>query len=89
VITRSGRYTWTVTKAATEILTEALALTPEERMDLAAELLASVDGPADPDWEQAWQAELDRRASTSDASNTPAAEWSEVRARVLGKLASR
>ncbi|HEY3805197.1 MAG TPA: addiction module protein [Kofleriaceae bacterium] len=78
-----------MTKAATKVLTEALALTPEERMDLAAELLASVDGPADPDWEQAWQAELDRRAAASDASTTPPAEWSDVRARVLGKLASR
>ena len=43
-----------MTKAANEVLTEALALTPQERMDLAAELLASVDGPADPDWEPAW-----------------------------------
>ena len=78
-----------MTKAATKLLTEALALSPEERMDLAAELLASVDGPADPDWEQAWQAELDRRANTSDASTAPPAEWSEVRARVLRKLALR
>lgn len=78
-----------MTKAATKILTEALALSPEERMELAAELLASVDGPADPDWEPAWQAELDRRAAASDASSTPPAEWSEVRARVLRKLASR
>ena len=85
----SGRYTCVVTKAATKILTEALALTPEERLDLAAELLASVDGPADPNWEQAWQAELDRRAASSDASATAPAEWSDVRARVLGKLASR
>jgi putative addiction module component (TIGR02574 family) len=78
-----------VTKAANKVLTEALALTADERMKVAAELLASVDGPADPDWEPAWQAELDRRAAASDASDTPAAEWSEVRARVLGKLASR
>jgi putative addiction module component (TIGR02574 family) len=78
-----------VTKAATKILTDALALTPEERMVLAAELLASVHGPADPDWEPAWQAELDRRAALSDASVMPAAEWSEVRARVLGRLAPR
>ena len=78
-----------VTKAANEVLTDALALTPEERMDLAAELLASVDGPADPDWEQAWQVELDRRAAASDASTNPPAKWSEVRARVLGKPASR
>ena len=78
-----------MTKAASKVLTDALALMPEERMDLAAELLASVDGPADPDWEPAWQAELDRRAAASDTSSTPPAEWSEVRARVLRKLASR
>lgn len=78
-----------MTNAANKVLTDALALTPEERMDVAAELLASVDGPADPDWESAWQAELDRRAAASDASSTPSAEWSEVRARVLAKLAAR
>ena len=78
-----------MTKESAKILTEALTLTPDERMELAAELLASVDGPADPDWEQAWQVELDRRATAADASGTPAAEWSEVRARVLSKLASR
>jgi putative addiction module component (TIGR02574 family) len=78
-----------VTSASAKILTEALALTPEERVDLAAELLASVDGPADPDWEHAWQSEVDRRATAADARGTPPAEWSEVRARVLSKLASR
>ena len=78
-----------MTNAANKVLTEALALTPDERMDLAAELLASVDGPADPNWEPAWQVELDRRAAAADASSTAPAEWSEVRARVLSKLASR
>lgn len=82
-------YIGVVTKASAKILTDALALTPEERIDLASELLASVDGPADPDWEQAWQVELDRRAAAADASGTPPAEWSVVRARVLSKLASR
>jgi putative addiction module component (TIGR02574 family) len=78
-----------VTKGSAKILTEALALTPDERMELAVELLASVDGPTDPDWEQAWQVELDRRAAAADAGGAPASEWSEVRARVLSKLASR
>ena len=86
---RSTGYTLLVTKASVKLLTEALALTVDERMELAAELLASVDGPPDPDWEEAWQAELDRRAAKSDATDSPAAEWSEVRARVLSKLASR
>ncbi len=85
----AGGYTDRVTKASAKVLTDALALTTEERMDLAAELLASVDGPADPDWEQAWQLELDRRAAEADQSGTPPAEWSEVRARALSKLATR
>jgi len=78
-----------VTSASAKILTEALALTPGERIDLAAELLASVDGSADPDWEQAWQIEIDRRAAAADVRGTPPPEWSEVRTRVLSKLASR
>jgi hypothetical protein len=48
-------YTGVVTKASAKILTEALALSAEERVELASELLASVDGPADADWEQAWR----------------------------------
>ena len=39
-------------------------------MDLAAELLASVDGPADPAWEQAWQVKLDWRAADTNRSRT-------------------
>jgi len=78
-----------VTKASAKLLSDALALTPEERMDIAAELLASVDGPPDPAWEQAWQAELDRRVTEADASEAVPPTWAEVRARVLSKLAAR
>jgi Arc/MetJ-type ribon-helix-helix transcriptional regulator len=34
---------------ASDVLREALGLLPEERAELAAELLASLDGPADVD----------------------------------------
>jgi putative addiction module component (TIGR02574 family) len=78
-----------VTKTSAKLLAEALALTPEERMDLAAELVASVDGSGDADWERAWQDEIDRRAAAADIANAPPPEWAEVRARVLAKLASR
>ena len=78
-----------VTKASAKILADALALSEQERLDLASELLASVDGPPDPGWEQAWQEELDRRTREADASAEPAAEWSEVRARVLAKLTAK
>jgi hypothetical protein len=46
-----------MTKAAEALLADALRLSPEVRAELAAELLASLDGPADPDAEAAWAAE--------------------------------
>jgi hypothetical protein len=76
-----------VTSVAAKILTDALALSSDERRALAAELLASVDDLADADWEHAWQTEVDQRAAASDARTAPSPEWSEVRARVLSKLA--
>jgi putative addiction module component (TIGR02574 family) len=78
-----------VTAASTKVLDAALALSEDERLDLAAELIASVDGPPDADWDSAWQAELERRELAAAARAEPAPEWSEVRARILGKLATR
>ncbi|NRF71783.1 addiction module protein [Aquincola sp. S2] len=41
---------------------EALGLSPEERSELLDRLLASLEpNPLDPDWEQAWATEIDRR----------------------------
>jgi hypothetical protein len=38
----------------TSVLADALRLDDDARAELAAELLASLDGPADPDAGQAW-----------------------------------
>jgi putative addiction module component (TIGR02574 family) len=43
------------------LLSEALDLPVDERLKLASDLIASVDGAPDPDWDAAWLAELDRR----------------------------
>ena len=75
-----------MTRAAKQILDEALNLPDEERLDLATELIASVDGPPDGDWEAAWVAELDRRAQAARDRGQPASEWDEVRARILAGL---
>jgi hypothetical protein len=56
---------------------------------LASELIASVDGPPDSGWDEAWQAELIRREDAAAARAEPAPEWSMVRARILAKLATR
>jgi uncharacterized protein (DUF1778 family) len=56
-----------VTKAAQAVLADALRLDLDARAELAAELLASLDGPADPDAEAAWAAEIQR--SVEEMSN--------------------
>ncbi len=70
-------------------MADALALSEQERLELASELIASVDGPADADWEAAWSAEIDRRVRAAEQRGTPAPEWAEVRARILERLAPR
>jgi hypothetical protein len=69
--------------ASKAILTEALRLTTEDRLDLANELLASLDGPADPEWDGSWLKELDRRSQT--ARDGASREWSAVRSHLLAR----
>jgi len=76
-------------EGAKKLLHEALGLPREERAELAAELIASLDGPADPDAEQAWAAEIERRAArvlTGEGQGTP---WEEVRRRIEGEISGR
>lgn len=50
-----------------EVRSEALSLSESERAELAHSLVASLDGPADRDAEQAWDAEIQRRLAEVDA----------------------
>lgn len=72
--------------AARKLLDEALALPEEERLELASEIIASVDGPRDADWEDAWLAELDRRTEAAKARGESGSDWSDARARILQRL---
>ena len=51
-----------MSKTGRKMLDEALQLELSERAELAAELLASLDGEPDEDVEAAWAAEIKRRA---------------------------
>lgn len=75
-----------MSSVAERLINEALSLSEDERLELAAELIASVDGPPDADWEAVWLAELDRRRDAAAARGEAAPEWAEVRARVLSRL---
>ncbi|HEY6460224.1 MAG TPA: addiction module protein [Polyangiaceae bacterium] len=75
-----------MSEAARKILQHVLALPEDERLELASEIIASVDGPRDGDWEQTWLAELDRRTVAAQARGDSGSEWSEARARILKRL---
>ncbi len=71
---------------AQRILREALQLPPEERADVAAELLASLDETGDEGVEEAWALEIERRAHRVLAGESTGTDWAEVRARLLSSL---
>jgi putative addiction module component (TIGR02574 family) len=75
--------------AAKKLLHEALELPTDERAELAAELIASLDGPADADAESAWAAEIERRASRVLAGKSKGIPWETTRRRVQRELNRR
>ncbi len=75
-----------MSEAARKLLDDVLALPEDERLELASEIIASVDGPRDCDWEAAWLAELDRRVEAAKSRGENGADWSEARSRILKRL---
>ncbi|HSR73130.1 MAG TPA: addiction module protein, partial [Kiloniellales bacterium] len=69
-----------------KLLAEALQLTPEERAEFAVELIASIDGPADPNADAAWAAEIERRARRVLDGTSAGQDWDEVRQRIERRL---
>ncbi len=71
-----------MTKATEAVLADALRLDADSRAQLAAELLASLDGPSDPDAEEAWQAEIARRVADLNAGKVKLEPWEDVKRRI-------
>lgn len=67
------------------ILAEALRLSPADRADLAAQLLASLDGPVEHGVEAAWATEIERRMREIDGGTVECIPWEEVRRRLRGR----
>jgi putative addiction module component (TIGR02574 family) len=81
-----------VTDRAQALLREALTLPVDERADVAAELLASLDEPATTNAaavETAWAREIERRARRVMAGESVGEPWEDVRARVARRLADQ
>lgn len=72
--------------AAEKLLHDVLALPEDERVAVAAGIIASLDGVPDANWDETWLAELDRRLDAAKTRGEAGTDWSEVRARILRRL---
>ena len=78
-----------MTKAVQAVLADALRLDLDARAELAAELLASLDGPADPDAEAAWEVEIERRVAAIEAGTMKLEPWEDVKRRIEKEILGR
>jgi putative addiction module component (TIGR02574 family) len=75
-----------MTVQAERLLQDALKLPLEDRANVAAELLASLDERRDEGVEEAWAQEIERRARRVLAGETTGTEWSVVRDRIAATV---
>lgn len=68
-----------MTDRARKLLHDAMELPLPERAELAADLLASLDGEPDADVEGAWASEIERRAREAIANPDDDVAWETVR----------
>lgn len=80
------RYNVRVNTRAQNLFRQALELDTRDRAELAVELIASIDGSAEPDALEAWADEIERRAARALAGETTGDDWKNVRARIEGNL---
>jgi putative addiction module component (TIGR02574 family) len=82
-------YNQPITKPMASVLADALRLDDDARAELAAELIASLDGPPDPDAESAWDAEIERRIAAIEGGTIPLESWEQVRRRIEKDILGR
>ena len=78
-----------MTKVAQAVLAEALRLDLKARAELATELLGSLDGPADPDAEDAWAKEIEQRVAAIEAGTIQLEPWRDVKRRIEREILGR
>jgi len=73
-------------RALEKVRSEALNLSESERAELAYNLVASLDGPTDPDAEKAWDAEILRRLAEIDSGTAELIDREELRRRMRARI---
>jgi putative addiction module component (TIGR02574 family) len=72
-----------MTEHATQLFAQAMQLSENERGDLAARLLESLDPAIDADAESAWSVEIEKRVQELREGKVKPLDWPEARERIL------
>ena len=72
--------------ALSDLKKKAAQLPEQERAELALSLIESLDGPADPDVEEAWAQEIERRVRQVEKGEAELIPAEEVFARIRRRL---
>ncbi len=78
-----------MTKGAEAVLADALRLDLDARAQVATEILASLDGPADLNAEATWAVEIERRVAAIEAGTVKLEPWEDVKRRVAKEILGR
>ena len=66
----------------TELFEKASILSEKDRATLAGLLIESLESEVDPDVEDAWRAEIERRVAELDAGTVETVPWEVIKARI-------
>jgi putative addiction module component (TIGR02574 family) len=70
-----------------ELLESALQLPEQDRADLAASLIGSLDQSFDADAQTAWAEEVGRRLTDLDSGSVKTVPWAQAREVIAGRVA--
>ena len=82
----------TISTQGQNLFSSAMSLPPAERVELAEQLLASIDDAqwswenADPEWRAAWEAEILRRIEDVDSGKVQLIDGEEVFRKIRARL---
>lgn len=72
-----------MTTAADQLLAALLQLPPDDRGEIAAQLLESLDPNTDPDADAAWSEEIRTRVEDVLTGRVKTVPWADARAQIL------
>jgi putative addiction module component (TIGR02574 family) len=63
-----------------DLVTQLRQLSRNDQQEVVRFLLAELDGERDPNWEDAWSEELDRRRAAEAAGDNTSVPWEQAKA---------